>query len=76
MIRADTRHCRTPTLVAMMQATVPTTIRRNQNKVTKHVGIYVKRGRRDWIELGFYDRTVILDSEIDAAILAESGDCG
>ena len=31
---------------------------------------YVKRGRRDWSELGFYDRIKMLDSEIDAAILA------
>ena len=52
-----------------MQATNPTTVRRNQNKVTKHVGRYVKRGRRDWRD-EFYDRTEMLDSELDAAILA------
>ena len=39
------------------------------NKVTKHMGRYVKRGRRDLSKLGFYDRTEMLDSELDAAIL-------
>ena len=35
MIRADSRHRRTPTLIATMQATI---VRRNQNKVIKHMG--------------------------------------
>ena len=31
--------------------------------------IHVKRGRREWSELAFYDRTAMLESVIDAAIL-------
>ena len=31
---------------------------------------YVQRGRREWTELGFFDRTAMLESEIEAAILA------
>ena len=33
---------------------------------------YVKRGLLDWSELGFYDRTAMLDSEIDAVVLSIS----
>ena len=53
-----------------MQATITTTVQRNLNKVTKHMGRYVKRRLRDWSELGFYDKTKMLDSELDTAILA------
>ena len=36
---------------------------------------YVRRGRREWIELGHFDRTAMLESEIEFNRCCDSGDC-